>query len=144
MSRHLSSDQKSRWVLGERGAAEEAHVRECSECRGELVRLESVLEQFRSSVHRWGDVQAAVESSPWQRDNSWRPGRWVLAAATLLILVTLPVFRNARERKRAEERAQADAILIERVDRAVSRTVPRPMEPLIELVAGEEGNERKP
>jgi hypothetical protein len=70
----------------------------------------------------------------------------VLAGATLLILVTFPVYRDVRDRKRAAEQAQADAILMERVDRAVSRTIPRPMEPLVELVGDvslQEGNEKK-
>ena len=50
MSRHLSSEQISRWVMGEHGAFEEEHVRDCPECRAEVARLESVLAQFRSSA----------------------------------------------------------------------------------------------
>ncbi|HEV3197335.1 MAG TPA: hypothetical protein VGZ73_05495 [Bryobacteraceae bacterium] len=149
--RHLSSEQISRWVMGEHGAPEKEHVRNCPECLAELARLESVVSHFRSSAialvaqavppaHL--DFLSASETS--RRSHS--PGRWVLAAATLVILVTVPLYQNARDRKRAVEQAQADTILMEQVDRAVSRTVPRTMEPLVELVrwgsSPAEGNEK--
>jgi predicted anti-sigma-YlaC factor YlaD len=152
MSRHLSSEQISRRVAGERNAPEEEHLRDCVACRAEVARLESVLTHFRSSVLAEVeqalppaslDFRATSETS--RRPHS--PGRWVLVAATVLILVTVPLYQNARDRKRAIAQAEADTILLEQVDRAVSRTVPRPMEPLTELVrwgaSPTEGSEKK-
>jgi len=150
--RHLSSEQISRWVMGEHGAPEEEHVRDCPECRAELARLESVLARFRSSAVAMvaqsvppADMDFASAYKTSRRAHTL--GRWVLAAATLLILVTVPLYQNVRDRKRAVEQAEADTILMEQVDRAVSRTVPRTMEPLIELVQWgsnpTEGNEKK-
>lgn len=152
MSRHLSSEQISRWVMGEREAPEEEHVRDCTDCRTELSRLESVLAQFRSSA--LGVVAQPLPpanfdflSATERPRRAPAPARWVLAAAAFLILLTVPLYQNARERKRAVERAEADTLLMEQVDRAVSRTVPRTMEPLVELVrwgsSPTEGNEKK-
>jgi predicted anti-sigma-YlaC factor YlaD len=151
MSGHLSSEQISRWVMGEHGAPEEEHVRDCPECRAELARLESVLSQFQSSAQLLvgqavPPVNLDFSSASKRSRRAHMPGRWVLAAATLMILVTVPLYQNARERQRAVAQTEADRLLLERVDRAVSRTVPRPMEPLIDLVlwgpGPEEGNEK--
>ena len=60
--------------------------------------------------------------------------RWVLVAAALLVLA-VPIYRNAQDRQRQAEIARADALLLEQVDAEVSRAVPRPMEPLVKLVS---------
>jgi len=140
--------------MGEHGALEKEHVRNCPECLAELARLESILAQFRNSARVLvgqavppADLEflsvAEAEESWWSN----APRRWVLATAALVILVTVPFLQNARDRKRAVERAEADTLLMEQVDRAVSRTVPRPMEPLIELVrwgsSPTEGNDKR-
>jgi predicted anti-sigma-YlaC factor YlaD len=137
--------------MGEYCAPEEEHVRDCPECRAELARLEFVLARFRSSAVVVAQALPPADldfASAYERSGRPRgPGGWILAAATLLILVTVPLYQNVRDRKRAVEQAEADRILLEQVDRAVSRTVPRTMEPLIELVQWEssptEGNEKK-
>ncbi|MBV8846195.1 MAG: energy transducer TonB [Bryobacterales bacterium] len=57
---HLSSDQISQCLIGA-GAPEEArHARECEACRAELERLETALQQFRSSVRQWSDAGAGA------------------------------------------------------------------------------------
>jgi hypothetical protein len=148
MIRHLSSEQVSSWVMGERGALEAQHVRECPKCRAEVERIESLLARFGKSVRHWSDRQACVVETRLAPVGLHRSRRWVLAAAALVVLATVPAYQNARERKRAAAQAEADAILMERVDQAVSRKVPRPMEPFIELVSGgpnfTEGNEQRP
>jgi hypothetical protein len=47
----------------------------------------------------------------------------------------LPLYWTARSRERAAESARADTLLLEQVDSAISRAVPEPMEPLVNLVA---------
>ena len=61
--------------------------------------------------------------------------RWALAAAALLVLAVVPIYRNAQDRQRQAEIARADTLLLEQVDAEVSRAVPRPMEPLVKLVS---------
>jgi hypothetical protein len=50
MSRHLSDVQISNWMIGERTADSEAHVRACGACRGEITRMEETFALFRESL----------------------------------------------------------------------------------------------
>ncbi len=50
MSRHLSSEQISQYLVGDLTPDEEVHAHVCSECGARLARLESSLSHFRSSV----------------------------------------------------------------------------------------------
>ncbi|HTS27829.1 MAG TPA: hypothetical protein VMH81_18270 [Bryobacteraceae bacterium] len=138
MNGHLSSEQISRWAMGERGAAEAEHVGACAECGAKVARIETVLAHFGSAVRDWSSGWASGQEALLLRGATREPARWLLAAAAIVTLVLVPVYWDARQRKRAEEVA-ADAVLMERVDRAVSRTVPETMEPLIELVSYEPG-----
>jgi len=53
MNQHLSEDQISQWIMGERTVADEAHVRECAACRAEVDRLRDDFALFRESGDRW-------------------------------------------------------------------------------------------
>jgi anti-sigma factor RsiW len=135
MIEHLSAEQISQWMIGDRHPQLERHVAECDECRGELAQLENTLVQFRGAVRDWSG--SAVPQA-WQQPASRGPWfswlRLVIAAATLFFLVALPVYWNSRVRERAAEAARADALLLERVDSSISRAVPEPMEPLVNMV----------
>ena len=134
MTEHLSAEQVSQWMIGERTPRLERHVAECGRCRAELEQLETTLAQFGGAVRDW----SAAAPPAWRQPVSLSPRfswpRMVLAATTLLILVALPVYWSARARQRAAEAARADAQLLEQVDSAISRAVPEPMEPLVNLV----------
>ena len=147
MRGHLTSAEISRWMAGDGGVAAEEHLHDCADCRAEVARFERVLAQFRSSVHHTAEGSNAPRLLPRTHSTVGVATRWVLAAAALVLLVTAPFYQSARERRRAMEQAEADTVLMERVDRAVSRSVPRPMEPLIELVGWgsnpTEGNTKK-
>ena len=134
MSQHLSSQEISQWMIGERTPQQEQHVRQCSQCGAELARLEAALALFRGSVRHWSGRQSRV---PWPLAPGPRPlpVRWALGAAALLVLAAVPIYRNAQDRQRQAEIARADALLLEQVDAEVSRAVPRPMEPLVKLVS---------
>ena len=134
MSQHLSSQEISQWMTGERTPQQEQHVRECPECGAELARMEAALALFRGSVRHWSEGQVRVPRplAPGPRP---LPMRWALVTATLLLLAAIPVYRNVQDRQRQAEAARADALLLEQVDAEVSRAVPRPMEPLVKLVS---------
>jgi hypothetical protein len=141
MSQHLSSQEISRWMIGERTPQQEQHVRQCSQCGAELDRLEAALALFRGSVRQWSDGQVRFPRplAPTRRSRGYParplPIRWALVAAALLVLAAVPIYRNAQDRQRQAEIARADALLLEQVDAEVSRLVPRPMEPLVKLVS---------
>ena len=125
MSQHLSAEQISNWMIGARTPQAEQHVRDCPECQAEVVRFEETLSQFRGSVRSLTVPPAAWMPAP------TRPLGWVLLVAALCVLTAVPIYRNFADR----QQARADAILLEQVDAALSRTVPAPMEPLARLVS---------
>jgi len=135
MIQHLSAEQISQWLMGDGTPQLERHLAECSECRAELGKLETTLAQFRGAVRNWSGSalppawQPPAARAPWF---SW--ARLAVAAAALCFLVALPVYWSTRARERAAEAARADALLLERVDSSISRAVPEPMEPLVNLV----------
>jgi hypothetical protein len=137
MKQHLSERQILAWMAGERAPEEERHVSECPECRAEVGGLEDAVVWFRGSVSEWSDATSGRDplgrSRPEPRQ---RPARWILIAATLVILAAVPIYRNV-ELRRAAQQARADALLMEQVDAGLSRPVPAPMEPLLTLVPGE-------
>ena len=140
MSQHLSSQEISQWMIGERTPQQEQHVRQCSQCGAELARMETALALFRGSVRHWSDRQSradppAIASMSPARGSRPHPVRWALVAAALLVLAAVPIYRNAQDRQRQAEIARAEALLLEQVDAEVSRAVPRPMEPLVKLVS---------
>jgi len=137
MIEHLSAEQISQWMTGERTPQLERHVAQCDECRTELAQMETTLRQFRGAVREWSDsVVPPAWQPPAYRGPWFTWPRMMLAAATLCILLALPVWWNVRARERAEQAAaaRADAQLLERVDSEISQGVPEPMEPLLNLV----------
>jgi len=60
--------------------------------------------------------------------------RWATAAAALLGIAAVPVYRHQREDARRAELAR-DAILLQQVDAEVSEAVPTSMAPLVKLVS---------
>ena len=132
MSQHLSGPEISAWVAGERGPQSDGHMAGCAQCQAQAARLEQAAAWFRGSMHAWSSLPA-----PAARRRGFRaPARWVLVTATLVMLASLPIYRDV-ERRRAAEQARADSLLLEQVDASLSRPVPAPLEPLLNLVSGE-------
>jgi TonB family protein len=52
---HLNSQQISEVLMGVREPAIARHTRECTQCAGEIERLEAPLAWFRSSVRNWSE-----------------------------------------------------------------------------------------
>lgn len=145
MNQHLSSEQIERHMAGQATADEQRHASECLECRTELSRMQSTLELYRDSVRQWSDRQSRPELRAWRPSERsrwfdmqvWRLGMVVTA---MVVLAVVPVYRNASARMRAAELARQDALLLERVDAELSRTVPASMEPLLKLVSSSESS----
>ena len=134
MNGHLSAEQVSRWMIGERSGRQEEHVRECPECAATLAGLESAMALFRDSVRDCGEMYGRPPLSVPSKLRRVRPLRWAPVAA-LLLLAVIPFYTDSRDRRRQAEMARADAALLEQVDAEISRAVPAPMEPLVKLVS---------
>lgn len=144
MSQHLSSQRISMWMAGERTPEDEQHLRECPECAAELARFQATLSLFRDSVRHWSGRQPGSEAGaiPKIAPTRW-PARWAMAAAALLLVATVSIYRNTRRPQLGGLMPQADVVLLEQVDAEVSRAVPRGMEPLLELVSTDYSTEEE-
>jgi anti-sigma factor RsiW len=140
MIEHLSAEQISQWIIGDRPLERQAHVAECAACRAELGQLENAIAQFRTAMRE----PASYEPPPAWRQPQPRPAPWfsrprlALTAAALLVLGALPVTWRVRTheqalREQAAQSALADSRLLESVDAEISQAVPQPMEPLVTL-----------
>ena len=134
MSSHLSHEQISQWMLGERTSVEEQHVLECPQCSAAVAGLQSALAEFGGAVRDWGEAQRVA--MPTRDGRRARPFRWAWVAVAALLLAAVPIYRVDQQRK--AERARADAALMEQVDAEVSRTVAAPMEPRAKLMTWDE------
>jgi len=140
MRSHLSSEEISRLLAGNATSEEEQHAGKCPECGRELSRARDLLLVFRHSVQQWADAHGAtrVPDSEVLRNKSSvrRKGtlQWALAAAAVIILIVVPIYRNAGDRHR-EADTSADTILLEQVNAHLSRTVASPMEPFMQLLS---------
>jgi anti-sigma factor RsiW len=135
MNQHLLPEDISRWLAGDRTSELEQHVGECEACAARLDRMENSLAEFRGSVQEWTARQTTpAPQMVWQRNYRHTAQRWLLAAASLVILVSASAYvQHARKISRAAEIAREDALL-EQVDSEISRAVPQTMEPLVNLV----------
>jgi len=138
MTSHLSTEQISKFLIGEATDEEREHARTCVDCVTELKRSQAVLAAFRNSVHHWADSQSRMHlrsrAFKWSKSPAFRirPLQWALALAALIILA-FPLFKNVSDRRREAE-AFNDTLLLEQIEASLSRAVPAPMEPLLQLL----------
>ena len=143
MSGGMSEEKISRWLAGELAPWDERHMAECPECRAELARMETALSGFRGAVKEWTARQAGAERpgslrfERARRAQAVRRANWALAAAATVLMLAVPAWKDARDKRLAAEAAQADALLLERVNLQVSRPVPTSLEPLLKMFASE-------
>jgi hypothetical protein len=106
------------------------------------------LAMFRDAVRQEGErnespgLQAILER---ERSAQGLRLRWAAAAAAVLVLGTIPAYKNAQQRQSEAEQAKADALLLEQVNVGLSRSVPRVMAPLLDWApadAAKQGHNR--
>ena len=129
---HLSPEQLSEWVLGDRDAKTVQHVSACANCQAQIEQFEAVLGGFRSSVRRWSEDQLFQHPRVVQPQVR-QPYAWAASLVCVLAaLVLVVLLRHA-----GQVSAKEDAALFMQIDQETSRTVPAAMDPLSELVAGD-------
>jgi hypothetical protein len=137
MTRHLSPEQISRWMMEDHTAQDEEHLRDCWTCSAEVARMEAALSLFGRSVRDWSQRHNPAFRNVWSAERArlrTQGLRWALAGLTLLLLAGIPIQTIRESRQRDARAAQIDTALIEQVDAEVSRAVPAPMEPLARLM----------
>jgi hypothetical protein len=134
---HLSTDQISKFVVGDATPEEIRHAAHCSDCSSHVMRLRETLSVFRESVHQWtlstgGSAPRTAFLQSGRTAYRMRSLRWALALA-LIVLIAIPVYETINERHRRME--AEDARLLEQVNAHLSRGVPAPMEPWMEFLS---------
>lgn len=104
MKNHLSSEEISQWVIGERSAEAMQHVAQCARCRLEVEGLQDTFTRFRESGRRWSDqvyagrfrmdelFMVAMDTEP-RRNLVVRP--WACAMAASVLVCALLLLRPA-------------------------------------------------
>jgi hypothetical protein len=133
MNRHLSSQDVCAWLAGSQTPELQQHVQGCSVCQAELARMGQALTQFRGTVRQWSEEQSTDDVKLTPSVSTWRHLRWACAVMAACVLLSLSVLWRGNQPPGAGAPA-ADAALLAQVDRQVSRAVPSPMEPLMNLV----------
>ena len=142
MSRHLSPEDFSEWIIGkpgERTPEREQHLRECAECAAELDRIQAPIALLRGAVREWSANEDRGSASIAERISMSRRsgGLWLRLAATAAALAVLIAIGIEGRNWRAAGVDREDEILLGQVQTAVSRSVPATMQPVYDLM--EEG-----
>ena len=96
MSRHLSADEISQWISGERTSEQESHLRECTACAAEVNDTEQTLALFRESGRRWSDHWFVERPTPAPGLRLRSAAAVACAVACLALLSPSPQPRFAR------------------------------------------------
>ncbi len=146
MSKHLTEHQIARYFAGQSTMAERQHIQQCAACSAELDHLASSISLFRNAVRDRIDCRVAVHAPaiPVREDRPpvaatplWN---WALIVAVSFILVTIPFFITRPQQQftdSATTAADADRLMRE-INLHLSRTIPAPMEPIMNLIPGNE------
>ncbi len=135
----LDPHERARFLAGEARIAGialqdslwlESHVAECAECARYAEELEGVVRGLKAFAFDLDPaVTERIQDGLAACLRKYRPARsWALAAAVLLIVAAVPLYKGVRDARRERD----DALLMERVESGVWRAVPAAMEPLIQ------------
>ena len=142
MSKHLSQEQFETSVLGQAGAWELEHTRQCPECSAELERFSEGVALFRRAVHDLAGDSDALKDGEFaaSRPTSARiPGwNWTLAATAIVAAIVLPFFVSLPEPVANAPAEMSPEAVMERLNRHLAGSVPEPMEPMLSLISGEQ------
>ena len=129
---HLTSKQITEWMIGDRGSAEEQHVRECAQCAAAVGRMQSTLVQFGDAYRDWGGrLQMGSRLAP--RRSVWLRAAFV-SAMLALVFIAIPAGEMIKQnRERAAQTAIEDDALLTQIQTDLYRSVPPSLKPLEEL-----------
>ena len=92
------------------------------------------LNEFRQAMHDDGDRSAIPSLQQILERGNPTPVlqfRWAAAAMVAMTLAAIPVYNDSVRRQHQAELNRADALLMERVNAALARPVPRALSPLM-------------
>ena len=143
MSYHLSAQQQSEWLMGDRPWPVRRHLSACELCRLEIASMESAIGGYRALVRNWSASETRKSAlQPRVRQFSLKEvafWSWMATAATLICLFAVHLVMSPKSVQTAgADPVMTDATLLQEVDRQLSRTVPGPMQPLSTVISWKE------
>lgn len=91
------------------------------------------IKHFRDAVHAEASQVEPPAFLRRDREGVRTPvWRWAVAAAVMIAMVAIPVYENAREKRRAAEQLEADEMLMLEVNSWLAQPVPLAMSPLMD------------
>ena len=97
-SAHLSEEALDDVLIGLGSPESDAHLAECEVCRGQLEEFRSGMRVFNQASLAWSEarpmrsLRSLVRSKV--RPGVFAPAGWALAAAVLLMMIGVPVWRH--------------------------------------------------
>jgi hypothetical protein len=135
MNRHLSAEDFSGWMIGERTPEREQHLAACATCAAELDKLQAPIALFRGAVCEWtANEERRVAAIP---ARSRSGGLWLRVAATAAVVAVLVAIGIGGSNRRAAGIDREDEMLLGQVQAEVSRPVPATMQPVYNLMVQE-------
>ena len=143
MSEHLSSEQMSEWIIGERSPEAEEHLNRCGVWRDELALFGTAMSLFRNSVRTWTDEERGPDAQTIRRVKrqpyiaAAQNACWAIAVGVLFVVLSMPMMQQhgASGPKPGEPQQVDTASLLTQVNAEVSESVPDAMQPLTQLVS---------
>jgi uncharacterized protein YlxW (UPF0749 family) len=92
------------------------------------------LAEFRAAMHEEGErsrVPSLQEILERRQPAPVLQFRWAVAAMVALTLGAVPVYRDTQQRQREADQERADVLLMDKVNAALSRPVPRALAALM-------------
>ena len=132
MNQHLSSKQIVEWMIEDHTVEAERHVEECAECAAQVNALKESLGMFRGAVRETAG-NMAERQKVFEIPKRRMAVLWLTAAAALVTVIALPIYKVQENRQKAEMVRQ-DAELMEQVNADLSEGVAAPMKPLQKMV----------
>jgi polyferredoxin len=149
MNNHLTSEQISRWLIGEKTPGGEKHLRGCARCAAEVDAVRHAFSEFGNSAVNWADregARAVPDTAGLLRRSRHRTNlrrlRLLAAAALLILMSAVPIYRKSLEQQHEAEVMRESAVdteLLERVNAHLLQTVPVSLQPLTTLASGANG-----
>ncbi len=147
MKRHLTREDYSKWLIGEKTAEHEVHLQSCADCAAELETMQAPLALFRGAVRDWSAKErtnsaaeqynrSLAEPAHVQHSPLW--ARVATAGAALALAMAIGIggmnWRESGESTKAAHTEQEDEALLGNIQAKVMRPVPASMQPVYNLM----------